>query len=165
MLPTKMSFILISSLALLGWSVTSLSLDETKYVEKYGAGTICDHCEDHCYSVFKYFVECYHEGTNDDCNTTACILNTMKGAKCDPNDSEPADNCPIEYDFYEWYMYQLARRNTTCSTDDPSTGMQPIIDWGECEYCSELGHGRCFTDSCTGDFWKQEYRWGNYRCE
>jgi hypothetical protein len=155
--------ILIASFVLVAWSVTSLALGSQLGAKKYGAGSPNDTCDDWCYTTFKYFVECYHEVASDPCLTNSCILNTMKAAACDPI-TGCSNDCPYAYWLSEWYMYQLARRNTSCSTPDPSPGFKTVVTWDECEYAPYPGEGRCFTGSCTGDYWKQRHRWHNYKC-
>jgi hypothetical protein len=152
---------LISLLILVAWSVASLTLGMSTAAAKYGA----DCCDDHCYYSFKYWIECGHGGPGDICESNRCILNTMKAAKCDPD--EAGDDCPVNYDMSAWYMSQIERKHPDCDTDDLIAHVYPVVDWDECEYCSHLGQGSCLSNNgCYGDELPSiPDRLGNFVCQ
>lgn len=158
-------FVLISLWCLVAWSVTSLALGRPTATKKYGAGTIYDCCDDFCWLHYQYSTQCYHDYWWDTCDTTRCIIHSYQGCKCNPNSAAGENKCPFKWSSTHWWRYLLVRKNTTCTSDDWSTGWKPCIDWGVCEYGRDDG-GRCFsTNGCVGDFdWDREDP-GTYICD
>ncbi len=141
----KKYIILAFSWAFIFYSLTSLTLGHQSDVEKYGAGTLCDSCNDDCDYIYKYVEECFHENEFVDCLISQCIINEFWIPACSVNESGP-NNCNIVFNPFGFFGFQF-QMAIKCDTDDWSQHYKPMpVSFGECEYYYLNPPGRCFSN-------------------